>query len=214
MRHAIATAGLTIGLCALVLQFGMTVAAGPTLGAAAAQFFGSFNNLASILTVLIFAADIFARSRWLRGFRQPWVYATMAAAGTLTIGIYLLVLAPQWQAHGGQLVADITLHLVLPPLLIVWSVGFNRSGTLTYAELPLMLAPSVLFVIYTMGRGLMFGQYPYAFADIPMLGPAQVTINMTALLVVQTVLNAFAVTIDKSILASKIQHDPERSPDR
>ena len=180
------------------------MASGRTPGAAAVHFLGSFNNLASLLAVPVFLAGLFARPGWLAAFRRPWVLAAMAGAATLTIALYALVLHQLWQAQGLALLADILLHLVLPILLIVWFVGFNRSGTLTYADLPLMLLPSVLYIFYVLARAQQTGDYPYPFANVAAMGPAQVVINMTALLVVQTVLNAIAVAIDKSTLASKI----------
>jgi len=207
MRRALAIAGFFIGVSALVLQFFITVPAsmqaGRGLFASIVFYFSFFTILTNILVVLIYLGALIRGQRWLVLFRRPRTRATAAAAITLVMGFYALVLADIWKPEGLFWLCDVALHYVAPVLYLLWFAGWNRSGTLRWAAIPQMLAYPLVYLVYVMLRGVVVGEYPYPVLDAMTLGYTRVTINILGLLIVFLALCAAAVTIDRAVLAGK-----------
>lgn len=201
MRAPLAILGLVIGLFALVLQFAISIPASMEAGRSFVMsvvfYFSYFTILTNIVLVLVYASELFGRAAWLAVFRQPIWRATAAAAITLVGTFYHIVLAPLWRPEGLFLVCDVLLHYVTPTLYVIWFAAFNRTATLSFARIPLMLVVPFLYLVYVMIRGAIIGEYPYAVFDAADLGYGQVAINAIGLVVILSILNAVAIAIDR-----------------
>ena len=207
MRRIFAIAGFTIGLAALVLQFfvvvPLSIGAGRAPVTAGIDYFSYFTILTNILLVLVYLGAIVKGQRWLMLFRRPVTRAAAAATITLVGGFYHFFLAGLWEMDGLLSFVTVILHYVTPVLYLFWYVAFNRTGTLKWTVVPLMLAYPVVYLVYVLIRGALIGEYPYPVLDAAALGYAQLAINVLGLLIALLVLNVLAVAADRSLLASK-----------
>ena len=207
MRRLVAIAGLVIGLFALVAQFALMVPAKMASGSdpvsAVIYYFSFFTTLTNMLVVLIYLGAIVRGQRWLMLFRKPVTRATAAAAITLVGAYYHLMLAGLYQIEGLMAVCVFIMHYVAPVLYLVWFAAWNRSGTLQMNAIPAMLAYPLIYLIFILVRGAMTSDYPYPSFDIGALGFGPVAAMSAALMVVLIAFSAVAITVDRSLLASK-----------
>lgn len=200
---AIATwIGLVIGLAALILQFSLSIPLrmgnGDTIAGALVYFFTFYTILTNIMLVLIYASDLWPREA-LRWWRSSATRGMMTAAMILVCLFYHFFLAGTWNPQGWFKVADVTLHYVTPVFYVAWWVLFQWHGKLKFGDIPVMLLPSTIWLIYAMIRGAIVVEYPYPILEANKLGYGQVAINILAVLVALTVLMGIVVAIDKAL---------------
>jgi hypothetical protein len=200
---AIATwIGLLVGLAALVLQISITIparlATGDNLLGTLIFFFTFFTILTNIMLVLIYASELWPREA-LRWWRSPVTRGILTAAMILVCLFYHFFLAATWDPQGWPKVADVSLHYVTPIFYVAWWVLFAWHGKLKFGDIPLMLLPPAIWLVWTMLRGAVVNEYPYPILEAHKLGYGQVTINILAVLVGLAVLCAIVVAIDKAL---------------
>lgn len=207
MRKPVAIAGFVIGFLALALQFSITIPAsmqaGRSLPLSIIYFFSFFTILTNILLALIYAGAFVRGQSWLSLFRKPVTRATAAACITLVGGFYHFVLASLWQPEGLFWVCDMLLHYVAPIIYLIWFASWNRTGTLKFSKIPVMLVYPLVYLVYVLFRGEIVHEYPYPVLNALELGYGQVAINVLGLLVILSFLSALAVMIDRSLLSGK-----------
>ena len=108
-----------------------------------------------------------------------------------------------YQFEGLLAVCVFLMHYVAPVLYLVWFVLWNRSGTLKVSAVPFMLAYPLAYLIFILVRGAITGEYPYPSFDVGALGYPPVAAMSAALLVVLIAFSAVAISVDRSLLASK-----------
>jgi hypothetical protein len=194
--------GLVIGLAALILQISLTVPArlenGDTLIGAVIFFFTFYTILTNLMLVLIYVSDLWPRES-LRWWRSPVTRGMMAATITLVGLFYHFFLAGTWNPQGWFRVADVALHYVTPIFYVLWWVLFTWHGKLKFGDIPIMLLPSTIWLIYAMIRGAIVAEYPYPILEAHVLGYGQVAINVLGVLVAITILCAIVVVIDRAL---------------
>jgi apolipoprotein N-acyltransferase len=96
----------------------------------------------------------------------------------LTVGLtYNLILRSLWKPEGLQLLADNLLHSIIPVLYLVFWLIFVKKHTLQWNNfLPWLIYP-LLYLIYVMIRGAIFGVYPYPFIDVAQIGYPKALLN-------------------------------------
>lgn len=195
--------GLAVASVALILQFVITVPARMEAGFPAIEavvyFVSFFTILSNGLLALIYASVIWPRSDTLEVFRRPVVRGMAAGAILLVMGFYHLILAGLWQPQGLFYICDIVLHYIDPVIYVLWWTVFCTAGRLKYRDVPTMLVPPLIYLVYVMIRGEVSGEYPYPILEADRLGFGQVAINVAVVLVVMTALFALVVTIDRSV---------------
>lgn len=194
--------GLVVGLAALVLQFSLSiplrVGNGDSLLGALVYFFTFFTILTNLMLVLIYSSDLWPREA-LRWWRSPVTRGMMTAAMILVGVFYHFFLAGTWNPQGLFKVADISLHYVTPVFYLAWWVLFAWHGKLKFGDLPIMLVPPAIWLIWAMIRGAVVTEYPYPILEAHMLGYAQVTINIAVVLGALGVLCAIVVAVDMAL---------------
>ncbi len=75
------------------------------------------------------------------------------------------MLAPNYHFTGALFYANYMLHYATPLLFLAWWLVFNSHGTLRYRDVPMMLLPGILYVVWVELRGLFAHEYPYAIID-------------------------------------------------
>lgn len=194
--------GLVIGLGALILQFVLAIPLrmgnGDNLIGALIYFFTFFTILTNIMLVLIYASDLWPREG-LRWWRSPVTRGMMTAAMILVCLFYHFFLASTWNPQGWAKVADISLHYVTPIFYVAWWVLFAWHGKLKFGDIPVMLIPPAVWLVWAMLRGAVISEYPYPILEAHKLGYGPVTINILIVLAALTLLCAVIVAIDKAL---------------
>jgi hypothetical protein len=192
--------GLAVGTLAVLFRLWLKIAAlPPDVSALAVPFhlFATFTIIVNIALVCVYGAEIGVKQ--LAWFRVPLAHS-MALAATLLMSIYhdqfMGGLMPPTSAPA---VVDTVLHYVTPGLYLVWWLLFSKHGVLRWADVPMMLLPPTIYLIYVMIRGAIVTEYPYPILEAHRLGYAAVAINVVGVLMGLTVLSTIVVAIDRAL---------------
>lgn len=199
-RRLLTWLGLAFGAAGLVLQFVISMqaytAAGRDIPGALGMFFSYYTILTNIILVLIYLSEL-ADFPWLRLFRLPVVRGMMAACIAL-VGIYVyLVLRHLAALEGPFALADTMLHYLCPTLYVLWWVVAQAHGRLRWANLPVMLAPTLVYFAYAMARGAWVHEYPYPILNAIKLGYGEVLLNALYMTAGLTILCIAAIALDR-----------------
>ncbi|HEX4297222.1 MAG TPA: Pr6Pr family membrane protein [Devosia sp.] len=202
MRRTSTWIGLAIGTVALLLQFyatlGLKLGQGAGLGATLVFFFTFYTILTNIMLVLVYLSDLNA-ARWLGWWRSPVTRGMMAGAIAL-VGIFNhLLLADLQDLTGLAALCDTLLHYAAPAYFVLWWLIFQPKGTLRFADIPVMLLPTLIWLIWAMLRGAVVGEYPYPILDAATLGYGAVAINCLFVFIGLLVIYLIVVALDRAL---------------
>jgi hypothetical protein len=202
MRRTATWIGFAIGTVALLLQFyatlGLKLGQGAGLGATLVFFFTFYTILTNIMLVLVYLSDLNA-ARWLGWWRSPVTRGMMAGAIAL-VGIFNhLLLADLQDLAGLAALCDTLLHYVAPAYFVLWWLIFQPKGTLRFADIPVMLLPTLIWLIWAMLRGAVVEEYPYPILDAATLGYGAVAINCLFVFIGLLVLYLIVVALDRAL---------------
>jgi hypothetical protein len=195
--------GLVIGLAGLGIDFWQIVpATSAKSGAVVALigFWSYFTHLTNLMIVLIYLANL-TGARWLGWARHKRTEALMAGYIALVMVFYHFLLAPYFTFEGWLLVATILLHYVAPTFYLVWWLLFARHGGLRFADIPLMLAPGLIYVAIILARGALTGIYPYDILDAAKNGYGGVAVGVGIIAAAVAAFSALAVLVDRWLAA-------------
>lgn len=182
---------------ALMLQYWLILWSGP-IGYATVRYFSFFTILSNLLVAVV-AASTATGGNWapLRFWRTPRVRGLAALCIAVTCLIYVTILAGQWHPLGPQLIADRTLHYVVPLLYLFWWAALLPHGTLVWRDALGWLWFPLIFLAWTLLRGAVVHEYPYTFVDVDHLGYGAVLINALMVGMVFVALGLGLVAIDR-----------------
>ena len=194
--------GLGFGAAGLILQFWLSMQGAFANGRDFPGFLGHFLAFYTILTnialVLVYLSEVLPTPR-LELFRRPVVRGLMAANIAL-VGLYVyFVLRYLHTLDGAALMADNILHYLCPTLYLLWWLVSQRHGQLRWNQLPVMLAPTLVYFLYILARGVWVQQYPYPVLNVVELGYGQVLLNALFMAAALALLCIAVVTADKLI---------------
>ncbi len=184
---------------ALVLQYWLIVWSGSP-GAVTVRYFSFFTILSNLLVALV-AASAATGGNWtpLRILRTPRMRGLAALCIAVTALVYVTVLRSLWHPLGPQLIADRSLHYVVPVLYLVWWFALLPHGTLVWRDAARWLWFPLVFVLWTFARGAVVDEYPYPFLDVGRLGYPAVLLNAVVVAVLFVVLGLGLVAADKAL---------------
>ena len=192
--------GLLFGAGGLVLQFSISMqqmlGSGRDLFGSLGHFFAYYTILTNIVLVLIYLSEVLP-SAGLALFRHPVVRGMMAANIALVALYVFFVLRFLGSLDGLFLLADNVLHYLCPVLYLLWWLVAQPHGRLRWGNLPVMLAPTLVYFIYAMARGAWVQEYPYPILNAIELGYAQVALNAVYMTAGLAVLTAAVVALDR-----------------
>ncbi|HVY52831.1 MAG TPA: Pr6Pr family membrane protein [Devosia sp.] len=202
MKQALTWIGFVVGAAALILQLALSLplrmATGDSLIGALVFYFSFFTILTNLALVLIYASEIWPRLA-LGWFRAPVTRGMMAGAITLVMIFYHVVLAETWDPQGLGLLADTALHYATPLFYLVWWTGCVRHGRLRWTDVPAMLLPPTIYLIYAMVRGALIEEYPYPILEADRIGYGAVAYNVLVVLLGLTALCLIVVSLDRAL---------------
>lgn len=183
----------------LMLQYWLMLWSGPVLEVTL-RFFSFFTILSNLLVALV-ATSSATGGGWapLRIWRGPRVRGLAALSISVTCLIYAVVLQSLWHPMGPQLVADRSLHYVMPFLFVVWWLALLPHGALVWGDALRWLAFPLVFLVWTLGRGALVHEYPYPFMDVDHLGYIAVLLNSLLVGALFLGLGLALVALDKAL---------------
>jgi len=198
--RTVALIGLVIGLAALVLQFAVSIPAymanGRSLPDAIITFVSFFTILSNAALVLVYLSEVTTAS-WLAAFRSPITRGMMVGVMILVCVFYHVLLSSLTTLEGLSKGLDLVLHYVAPVLYVFWWLAYGRRGVLKWEQIPSMLFPTLVYFIYTIGRGAVSKEYPYPSLDVNKLGFGHVLVNAVYISIGLALLCALVVLADK-----------------
>ena len=155
----------------LLLSIQLSVANGQGALAGVWTYLGYFTILTNVLVALALTADVRGpRGAVSRFFTRPDVHTAIAMSIVIVAAIYNLMLRQLWQPHGWQIVADNTLHVVMPALfLLYWWLAVPKA-TLRWPQVIVWQLYPAAYFAYVLARGAVDHWYPYPFLDVTKLG--------------------------------------------
>lgn len=159
-------------------------------------YWAYFTHVASFAALLVWLAEL-TGWRVLAPLRSPVVQATTLAHLLLMMGFFHIFLGPYLTFEGLPAIASVLLHYACPILFAAWWLAFGQHGTLSFWQLPAMLAPGLVYVALILWRGAVIGEYPYSVLDAATLGYPQTVVNIAALLLGVAFIAAALVAIDQ-----------------
>src|SRR3954463_8040337 len=137
---------------ALLLQYWLILWHGSP-GAMTVRYFSFFTILSNFLVAFV-ATSAAMGGNWapLRFWRRPSVRGLAALSIAVTCLIYATVLAGQWHPQGPQLIADRSLHYVVPVLYLAWWAALLPHGTLSWRDALRWLVFPLVFLVWSMLR--------------------------------------------------------------
>lgn len=191
--------GLAVGIGGLGLQFFLSMVAYAALGknipGALGTFLAFYTILTNIVLVLIYLSTM-APWRWLAVFRHPITRGLMAANIALVMLYVYFVLRHIGVLEGQAKTADTLLHYLAPTLYLLWWIIAQPHGTLKWTNLPLMLAPTLVYFFYILARGAWVNEYPYPILAVNKIGYGAVFLNAIYMTIGLGVLAAIVIALD------------------
>lgn len=166
-KHAVALR-FTAGAIAVAAAAGFFAGYDAVLGRigsyarATAIMLSYFTNLTALLVAALFLSIGLIPVRRLR----PRLVAGAGLAVLLVGLVQQALLAGPHLLSGGDLVADILLHKVLPVSVPLFWLAFMPKGHLRYGDALLWALYPLAFLAVTLLRGAATGWYPYPFIDV------------------------------------------------
>jgi hypothetical protein len=198
-RHLLTWLGLGVGIAAIALQLSLSL---PAYAANGKDIFGSLGTFFAFYTILTNVVLVFvylsAVTTWtgLAPLRHPVARGAMAANIALVMLYVYFVLRHLAVLEGLWLTADNMLHYLAPILYLLWWLVSNPHGQLSWRNLPLMLAPTLVYFFYILARGAWVNEYPYPILAVNELGYGAVFLNAIYMTIALGVLVAIVIALD------------------
>lgn len=118
---------------------------------------------------------------------------------TVTGVVYHVLIAPYYPPISWNRYSDIFLHTITPILTVfIWLLVGPRKWINLKIVFAALLIP-IIWLGYTLLRGIVIGRYPYDFLDVITLGYLPVLITVAVLIAVGLIVALFYLLIDKVI---------------
>jgi hypothetical protein len=159
-------------LVQLVYSIRNGVARGESVARALADYLAYFTILTNLLVALVLTVPLVAPQSAVARFFAHLHVTWTAAAAILVVGLaYHFLLSSIHHPVGMEVVTNLGLHYLVPPLYAVyWVMSTDVTGApLAPRALHLSAYPTAYFAM-VVGRGEVVGVYPYFFVDVSTLG--------------------------------------------
>ncbi len=156
------------------------------------SFFTTLTNLLIAACLTLVACEPDEESFW----NWAGVQTALAVYILVVAIVYAAVLQGLWIPQGLEYLTDRFFHAVMPMLYIAYWVFFTPKGSLRFGDQILWQGYPLVYWIYTLARGAVFGIYPYPFLDVIHDGYEGVFLNSLILLALFFTLGSVLILID------------------
>ncbi|MDZ4777105.1 MAG: Pr6Pr family membrane protein [Alphaproteobacteria bacterium] len=184
----------------LIVSLGLFADQGRTALDAVWAYLGYFTVLTNILVAT--ALTRFA----IGGVHRPSnSVMTAVTCYILIVGVtFVTLLQNLYDLNGLHLIADRTMHHVMPALTVLFWFAFVPKGTLRWRYVLGWMVFPLTYVVYAVLRGVVEGFYPYPFIDVSKIGWGQTAINSVGLFAAFLLVGLGAIALD-GVLGKRAQ---------
>ncbi|MEJ0092485.1 MAG: Pr6Pr family membrane protein [Methylocella sp.] len=181
----------------IILGLSNSVSKNSSIAAYLVNYFSLFSIQTNLLVALVLTLAC-ARPQAETLLLRPRVQSALVVY-IIVVGVVFELLLRGPKSRGMQFVSDGVLHDAIPILYVLYWLVFTSKGRLTWGDPALWLLYPLLFFVYTIARGAVFGIYPYSFIDVTKLGYPGVFINALVFLGVFFALGLVLTAIDRAL---------------
>lgn len=147
------------------------------------NYFSFFTILTNLLVSIGATLPLVApRSVAGRFFLRPSTQSATAVYIAVVGITYSLLLRHLWNPQGAQKIADVLLHDVVPVLYLAFWIFLVPKFALRWRDSVRWLAFPLVYMAYTVARGVVSHWYPYYFIDVDTIGFSSALIHAAGLL--------------------------------
>lgn len=187
---------------AVILQFSISL---PVYGHDGKSAFDGFITVLSyftiqsnILVAICSTAVLLAPESKVGRFLGNISFQTAVALYILIVGLtYNTVLRSIWKPEGWFIVANELLHVVVPVLFTAYWLFIVPKGALRWSSMRSWLIYPLVYLVYTIVRGVFVNWYPYPFLDVSRLGYGGVIVNSIMMTIVISFIALVLTGIDR-----------------
>jgi len=121
---------------------------------------------------------------------------------SVTMLVYILILAPDANPQSWNIYTDLLLHYVTPPVTILVWLFFGPRKWISWKIIFSSLLIPISYIVYTFARGAVIGKYPYGFINVVELGHVGAIVGTGVVLVLGLFIFLVYFIIDKLITKS------------
>lgn len=195
MTAAVAAAALLVQLVLVLLGDD----GGPV--ARVVRFLSYFTVESNILVAVVCA--LLARDPSRDSARSRVAHLDSVLCITVTGLVYVSVLRGTVELEGLALVTDFVFHTLVPIMALVGWVLFGPHGRWSLPVLRSALIFPVAYLVWTLARGAVVGEYPYPFIDVTALGYPRALLNAVAVTALFAVLSGLLLLADRRLAAAR-----------
>jgi len=122
---------------------------------------------------------------------------------TVTMLVYILILAPDANPQSWNIYTDLLLHYITPPVTILVWLFFGPRKWISWKIIFSSLLIPITYILYTFARGAVIGKYPYGFINVFELGYVGAMVGTGVVLVLGLFIFLIYFIIDKLIPSSR-----------
>jgi hypothetical protein len=159
-----------------------------------------FTNLSNVIVAIVFT--MLARNPDRRGAVWSAVRMDSLVMISITGLIYAIVLAPDAQVEGLDIIVNSIKHYIVPVMTVVLWLLLGPRRQLTFISVFTALAIPIAWAGYTLIRGEFIAAYPYGFLNVVAYGLPAVLVNIAGVAALGVVLGLLFWGIDR-ILGSR-----------
>jgi hypothetical protein len=166
--------------------------------------FSYFTNLSNILVAVVFTMLVINPDR--RGGLWNAVRMDSLVMITITGLIYVIVLAPDAQVEGLDIIVNTIKHYIAPVLTVLLWLFFGPRRQLTFISVFTALVIPIAWAGLTLIRGAVISGYPYGFLNVIDHGLPTVLLNIVGVAALGIVLGFVFWAVDRLITRLTVQH--------
>jgi hypothetical protein len=191
----------------LILQFYIStekyIIEGRTFTGAFIQILSYYTIQTNLLIAIALTAFLWKPgSAWGRFFSRTTVLTAIAVYITIVGLIYAFVLKGIWQPEGLFKLADNLLHTVSPVMFVLLWLIFVRKEKIKWNQLFSWAIFPFLYLIYSLIRGAITGDYPYNFINAALISYQQIAINAVLVLLLFLFISACFIAVSRLLKKS------------
>ncbi len=130
-------------------------------------------------------------------YGKPGVLTALTTYILIVGLVYQVVLRHLWSPQGMHMLADETLHTIIPLCVLLFWILYEQKQALEFRMIIRWLIFPLLYLIYILTQGQFTNFYPYPFIDVTQLGMAKVLAHSAGLMALFVFLAGVLVVMGK-----------------
>lgn len=156
-----------------------------------------FTNLSNLIVAIVFT--MLARNPERRGAVWSAVRMDSLVMISITGLIYAIVLAPDAQVEGLDIIVNSIKHYIVPVMTVLLWLLLGPRRQLTFVSVFTALVIPIAWAGYTLIRGEFIAAYPYGFLNVVAYGLPAVLVNIAGVAALGIVLGLLFWGIDRIV---------------